>query len=141
MAATNANNYNYTNNDYSPVSLTHPGNNINDDVDRANSPPSIDHGDNPRSDSFSLHSRAPLAPRVRMEPMPTGPSMPVPNAPAMGRPPLSQSSSGLTHRAGNSSWDLLSGIRKDYEGFDTRNATESHLQFAQGDVPNNKVRA
>jgi hypothetical protein len=42
----------------------------------------------------------------------------------------------------SSSWDLLSGVKKfeqDYQGFDTRNASEAHLVFADGDVPNNKV--
>jgi hypothetical protein len=42
----------------------------------------------------------------------------------------------------SSSWDLLAGVKKfeqGYQGFDTRNASESHLVFADGDVPNNKV--
>ncbi|KAH9940505.1 Mechanosensitive ion channel-domain-containing protein [Epithele typhae] len=40
----------------------------------------------------------------------------------------------------NASWDLLAGVRKfeqGYERFDTRNASEAHLQFADGDVPKN----
>ncbi|KAF9793059.1 Mechanosensitive ion channel-domain-containing protein [Thelephora terrestris] len=39
----------------------------------------------------------------------------------------------------NPSWDLLAGYRKfehSYEEFDTRNASEKHLVFADGDVPN-----
>lgn len=43
----------------------------------------------------------------------------------------------------NGSWDLLAGIRKfehSYEEFDTRNASEAHLAFAEGDMPKNKVR-
>ncbi|KAI0768432.1 hypothetical protein BC629DRAFT_1583550 [Irpex lacteus] len=39
------------------------------------------------------------------------------------------------------SWDLLAGIRKwehSYEEFDSRNASATHLQFAQGDLPQNK---
>lgn len=42
----------------------------------------------------------------------------------------------------NGSWDLLAGIRKfehSYEEFDSRNASASHLAFADGDMPNNKV--
>lgn len=42
----------------------------------------------------------------------------------------------------NSSWDLMSGIKKfehSYEEFDSRNASQAHLAFADGDVPNNKV--
>ena len=102
------------------------------------------------ADSFSLHSTAPLAPRPGIPRMsPDVPPMPAPAAPGMPmtpdyskRPPLSQSTTGLSHRPGASSWDLLAGIRKfesDYEGYDARNAREEHLRFAQGDMPSNKV--
>ncbi|KAG8747158.1 hypothetical protein FRC10_002207 [Ceratobasidium sp. 414] len=37
----------------------------------------------------------------------------------------------------NPSWDLLAGIGRDIEGFDTRNASQAHLQFAEGDMPKN----
>lgn len=63
------------------------------------------------------------------------------------RPKLvQQSTSGMTQtsHAANSSWDLLSGVRKfesEYEHFDSRNAKEKHLQFAEGDLPNNRVRS
>ncbi|KAJ4002056.1 Mechanosensitive ion channel-domain-containing protein [Lentinula boryana] len=43
---------------------------------------------------------------------------------------------------GSSSWDLLNGIRKfehSYEEFDSRNASESHLVYAEGDLPKNKL--
>ncbi|KAI9511136.1 Mechanosensitive ion channel-domain-containing protein [Russula earlei] len=46
-----------------------------------------------------------------------------------------------THSARNSSWDLLGGARKigqAYEQFDPRNASEQHLAFADGDLPNSK---
>ncbi|KAI0769601.1 Mechanosensitive ion channel-domain-containing protein [Trametes elegans] len=42
----------------------------------------------------------------------------------------------------NGSWDLLAGMRKfetGYEQFDSANASESHLAFADGDVPKNKL--
>ncbi|KAH8107938.1 hypothetical protein BXZ70DRAFT_884347 [Cristinia sonorae] len=45
-------------------------------------------------------------------------------------------------RSRNNSWDLLSGIRKfehSYEEFDSRNASQTHLAFADGDVPKNRV--
>lgn len=45
------------------------------------------------------------------------------------------------HQSG-SSWDLLAGIRKfehSYEEFDSRNASEAHLAFAEGDMPTNGV--
>lgn len=120
--------------------------------------PSVDNGEHRGADSFSLHSTAPLAPRA-VNPamsMPGAVTMPVPNAtegmPPQGvhfsgavRPPMPQSSSGSvgkTYHHGNSSWDLLGNLRKlehEYEEFDTRNASENYLRFAQGDVPNNKV--
>ncbi|EJF65070.1 hypothetical protein DICSQDRAFT_50713 [Dichomitus squalens LYAD-421 SS1] len=40
----------------------------------------------------------------------------------------------------NGSWDLLAGVRKGYEQFDSRNASQSHLAFADGDLPKNTVR-
>lgn len=46
------------------------------------------------------------------------------------------------HNSRNSSWDLLGGARKfgqAYEHFDPRNASEDHLVFADGDLPNSKV--
>ncbi|KAI0268803.1 hypothetical protein BC834DRAFT_923155 [Gloeopeniophorella convolvens] len=42
----------------------------------------------------------------------------------------------------NQSWDLLAGVRKfeqSYEQFDPRNASERHLAFADGDLPDSKV--
>ncbi|KAJ8489095.1 hypothetical protein ONZ45_g13709 [Pleurotus djamor] len=54
-------------------------------------------------------------------------------ASASNRPP---------HSARSPSWDLLSGIKKfehGYEEFDSRNASEAHLAFADGDVPKNKL--
>lgn len=56
--------------------------------------------------------------------------------PGMPQPSLQQHST-------SSSWDLLNGIRKfehSYEEFDSRNASESHLVYAEGDLPKNKVR-
>ena len=46
------------------------------------------------------------------------------------------------HNPRNSSWDLLGGARKfvqAYEQFDPRNASEQHLVFADGELPNSKV--
>ena len=46
------------------------------------------------------------------------------------------------HNPRSSSWDLLGGARKineAYEHFDSRNASEQHLVFADGDLPNSKV--
>lgn len=58
----------------------------------------------------------------------------------------SRRQSHLHHPSGsrNGSWDLLAGIRKiehSYEEFDSRNASQSHLAFADGDTPKNKVRS
>lgn len=47
------------------------------------------------------------------------------------------------HHPRNSSWDVLGGARKfgqAYEHFDSRNASEQHLVFADGDLPNFRVR-
>src|SRR5260221_13948237 len=53
----------------------------------------------------------------------------------------SQSQGQHTPSTRNSSWDML-GARKigqAYEQFDPRNASEQHLAFADGDLPNSKV--
>ena len=150
MASSTSNTRGYPPGGYTAVSLNHPGNvgSYENSPSSAYPPPfsraSADRDDNPRGDSFSVHSHAPLAPKANTEPMPTMPGMPVPQnfsqSSGATRPPVSHSSTGLTHRAQSSSWDLLAGLRKEAEGFDTRNASESHLQFAQGDMPNTKVR-
>lgn len=58
-----------------------------------------------------------------------------------------QNISGMpySHKSDNnrtSSWDLLAGIKKiehSYEEFDSRNASQAHLAYADGDIPKNKV--
>lgn len=56
--------------------------------------------------------------------------------------PTPDPSGGRGHMGKNPSWDLLAGYRKfehGYEEFDTRNASEKHLVFADGDIPNTPV--
>lgn len=58
--------------------------------------------------------------------------------------PTPDPSGGRGHTGKNPSWDLLAGYRKfehSYEEFDTRKASEKHLVFADGDVPNTAVSA
>lgn len=46
-----------------------------------------------------------------------------------------------SHNGRTSSWDILSGVRKieqSYEEFDSRNASQAHLIYADGDTPKNK---
>ncbi|KAL0072385.1 hypothetical protein AAF712_000148 [Marasmius tenuissimus] len=58
------------------------------------------------------------------------PGMPTPSIDKQhGRPGMSR----------NSSWDLLKRFEHSYEEFDSRNASENHLAFADGDMPQNKV--
>lgn len=56
--------------------------------------------------------------------------------------PYSSSSQTRPHNPRNSSWDLLAGVQKfehGYEEFDARKVSEAHLQFAEGDIPQNKL--
>ena len=56
--------------------------------------------------------------------------------------PTPESSGGRGHLHKSPSWDLLAGYKKfehSYEEFDTRNASEKHLVFADGDIPNTAV--
>ena len=38
----------------------------------------------------------------------------------------------MTHKKANSSWDMLGGIAKDWNGFDSRNASNAAFQYAEG---------
>jgi hypothetical protein len=63
-------------------------------------------------------------------------------APMYPEMPTPDSTGGRGHTGKNPSWDLLAGYRKfehSYEEFDTRKASEKHLVFADGDVPNTAV--
>jgi len=56
--------------------------------------------------------------------------------------PTPNPSPGPGHTGKSPSWDLLAGYKKfehSYEEFDTRKASEKHLVFADGDVPNTAV--
>lgn len=56
-------------------------------------------------------------------------------------PGLPYTGQSQNHR--DSNWDIFSGVKKfehSYQEFDTRNASEAHLVFADGDMPKNKVR-
>jgi hypothetical protein len=87
----------------------------------------------------------PLMPGPQTTPMPSpmthGPSHtdPVDHAERAGV-------SGLPygHERHNSSWDMFSSVKKfeqSYQEFDPRNASEAHLVFADGDMPQNTVSA
>ena len=56
--------------------------------------------------------------------------------------PYSSSSQSRPHNSRDSSWDLLAGVHKfehGYQEFDTRKVSETHLQFAEGDIPQNRL--
>jgi hypothetical protein len=109
---------------------------------------SVDHtgGFDERTDARSTHSRAPLAPGYPPPPPPAM-SMPMPETKGGMYDTESRAGSRADLRPKNgrsSSWDLLSGIKNfeaEYEGYDSRKASEAHLAFAEGDLPNTKVRA
>ena len=55
--------------------------------------------------------------------------------------PYNSGSQSRPHNSRDSSWDLLAGIHKfehEYEEFDTRKVSQPHLQFAEGDLPQNR---
>lgn len=104
---------------------------------------SVDTGYPPVSNSASGGLTPVNEPRVQFSPAVSDveankegrsyPQMPTPDSPAGHR---------HGHLSKSPSWDLLAGYRKfehSYEEFDTRNASEKHLVFADGDVPNTAV--
>ncbi|KAL0955922.1 hypothetical protein HGRIS_002114 [Hohenbuehelia grisea] len=72
------------------------------------------------------------------------PGLPYPYDEERGKPELNTPGSA-SPRPPNSrtpSWDILSGIKRfehSYEEFDSRNACQAHLAFADGDIPKNKL--
>ncbi|TDL26257.1 hypothetical protein BD410DRAFT_784344 [Rickenella mellea] len=130
--------------DYEPVSLRHPDGKT---PTAAGFHQNIE-GEN--EDAFSAHSMSPLTSQPHRTTGYAPVSTQLPTQPAaLYRPGMPHSESHLTNRPNgshptnsrNSSWDLLSGIKKfehEYEEFDSRNASEAHLQFADGDLPKNK---
>ncbi|KAF8658295.1 hypothetical protein AX16_002066 [Volvariella volvacea WC 439] len=66
------------------------------------------------------------------------PSDPFAASPSMPVPTLTKDPRPSQHRGKSDSWDFLGGLKEGYEGFDSRNATEKHLVFADGDMPNNR---
>jgi hypothetical protein len=101
------------------------------------------------ADSFSVHSRTPLASSAAMSTYPP-PPMPQPGVNKEGGYDAESRAGSQTdlrqrqsrHGMGGSSWDLLSGIKNfeaEYETYDSRKASEAHLAFAEGDLPNTKV--
>lgn len=139
--------------EYEEIALRHP--------DHATMPRAVafSDGEHEVKDSLSLESATPLSARPPLQPLPYAPvsgSSPGVNGSFQGRPqrydspyvnkgqvPGDAASSGRPNNSRNSSWDVFSGLKKfeqGYEQFDTRNASEAHLQFADGDIPNGKVR-
>jgi hypothetical protein len=95
----------------------------------------------------------PTRPFLQTMPVPLSPDTSLQTPPRTGSPKYdterAQDISGLPYNASHSksrssSWDILSGTMKQfshsYEEFDSRNANNAHLAYADGDVPNNKVR-
>ena len=107
--------------------------------------PASDEDTTPMNQSFANFNTEYDAERAEAKMYPGGAGMPQPNA-SQGSHHSggSKRQSHLHHPTGsrNGSWDLLAGIRKfehSYEEFDTRNASQAHLAFADGDTPKNKV--
>ncbi|KAA1474278.1 hypothetical protein DENSPDRAFT_840858 [Dentipellis sp. KUC8613] len=101
-----------------------------------------------RAESLSYHSHAPF----NVPPPDTyPPSVPQPSGSGGRRvqfPFGTNNGSGNAPRrptsqhAQSSSWDLLAGVRKfeqSMDQFDSRNASEQHLVFAEGDLPKSRV--
>jgi len=112
---------------------------VNDDLDRAASLSYTSHmplyKNNPAQSTASLPAQHSASIN----------NLPQPQVDREGLPPQvyydSQSQNQHTPSTRNSSWDML-GARKigqAYEQFDSRNPSEQHLAFADGDLPNSKV--
>jgi len=137
--------------EYEEIALRHP--------DQSTMPRAVAFSDseNEVKESFSTESIAPLPSRPPNQPIayaPLGGTSPggassfqgrqeTYESPYINKGQVSGDVSGRPTNSRNSSWDVFSGLKRfeqGYEQFDTRNASEAHLQFADGDVPNGKVR-
>jgi len=132
---------------------------VTDDFDRATSLSYTSHSRTPLNTANSPHP----AQSTTSIPLPSFPGASVPNysqtqvvegLPPQGyyeqqqqqqqqpQPTQNNHQQRPVHSSRNSSWDMLGGARKfgqAYEQFDPRNASEQHLVFADGDLPNSKV--
>lgn len=123
---------------YYPVGLHHPS-----AGDKSNQPsPTMSYPPRPQLERMETSgSRVPLSHDGQSGDHPGFPSGPKYDA------ERAQNISGMPypHKPENnrtSSWDLLAGIKKlehSYEEFDSRNASQAHLAYADGDIPKNKV--
>lgn len=138
----------HSNNTYPPLSPPMPDSATSHDPFMRHVPmpgPASDEDTTPMNQSFANFNTEYDAERAQAKMYPGGAGMPQPNA-SQGSHHSggSKRQSHLHHPTGsrNGSWDLLAGIRKfehSYEEFDTRNASQAHLAFADGDTPKNKV--
>ena len=96
--------------------------------------------ENPLAPSYGQYD----AERAQTYPMDRrGKTMPMPTPGGEGGGSADFGSGHGRGQSRNASWDLLAGMRKfeqGYEQFDSRNASQAHLAFADGDIPKNKVR-
>lgn len=137
--------------EYEEIALQHP--------DHSTMPRAVTFPDseNEIKESFSSESVAPLSTRPPIQSLayaPVGETSPgeassfqgrqqTYESPYVSKGQVSGDLSGRPNNSRNSSWDVFTGLKRfeqGYEQFDTRNASEAHLQFADGDVPNGKVR-
>lgn len=149
-------------NGYSPVSPHFPPHSFTEEQQQQQSPPPP-HPDDPFAvpaiptyppTAFSTHSTTSLMTSTadehvrRIQLQDTRPVTYDPErAQTMPNPERSEKVPGMPmpERPGNrrtTSWDLLNQMKTNlnaYEEFDSRNASEAHLAFAEGDVPKNKV--
>ncbi|KAF8313471.1 hypothetical protein DL93DRAFT_2081192 [Clavulina sp. PMI_390] len=79
----------------------------------------------------------PLSPRASAMPVPTMAG--VQNSQYPPRPAFQQTSSSASHgkqtHKSNASWDVLGGMQKEWDNFDSRNASQAAFQYAEGDAP------
>jgi len=110
---------------------------VTEDLDRATS---MSHSSRIRLNKNPAQSTASIPPQYAL-PI-DDPSQPQVDREGLPSQVYSDEHPQHSNSARNSSWDLLGGARNighAYEQFDSRNASQQHLAFANGDLPNSKV--
>lgn len=90
--------------------------------------PSPLHDPHDKEERMPLSPRASPGPQLQKQQASVGPQGPYPPAPGYTQ---TSTQNGSKHK-NNGSWDVLGGIAKDWNEFDTRNASQSAFQYAEG---------
>lgn len=101
-------------------------------IDLESSPGALNRGpSNDNEERMPLSPRVSAAPQLHIQEVSDEPKGAYPPRPDFNQMPSHSSTTRNGHKS-SSSWDVLGGIQKDWNGFDSRNGSQAAFQYAQG---------